>query len=82
MEIEERLRILEEATFGKSGDFWHSVWEEDGVWYGKIGAMTHVVTPESHLPMTPGYHTIEKRGIGHFIGQVGSRMTHFHLSSI
>jgi hypothetical protein len=78
--IERRIRNLEMAMFGKSGNFWHSrdVLEDDTP-VGKIGAMTHIVD-ECGYPLSKGYREIEVVfPKSCYIGLVGAREERFEV---
>ncbi len=54
-----RVRALEIALFGRTGNFWHEKSTlPDGTEVGTIGAITHIINNKG-FPISKGFHSIE-----------------------
>jgi hypothetical protein len=80
MSIERRLFALEMAVFESSGTTWHEIGTlPNGAMFGKLGAMTHIIDPETHRAISKGYHVITPQGFGRYLGQTGAWTEEFKV---
>lgn len=80
-EIERRLEILEATAFGRYGTFWHQTGKlEDGMMWGEVGSLRHLIDPVTKRPISKGYHEIKilfpRR---RYLGMVGAHEEEFEV---
>lgn len=74
-----RIERLEMTLYGKCDNHWHETKAlSDGAVIGTIGSMTHLIDPETKMPISSGFHEIKVIVPCHrYEGTIGSKKTTF-----